>query len=78
MIDSRQKYREYIRQDQLALGRKQDARPRLFGDEIWKFEILLRKVEYDLNCRRGVMGKLEKTPQKILQAVSLKQNYSHI
>ena len=58
MIDSRQKYREYIRQDQLALGRKQDARPRLFGDEIWKFEILLRKVEYDLNCRRGVMGKL--------------------
>ena len=58
MIDSRQKYREYIRQDQLALGRKQDARPRLFGEEIWKFEILLRKVEYDLNCRRGVMGKL--------------------
>ncbi len=58
MIDSRQKYREYIRQDQLALGRKQDARPRLFGDEIWKFEILLRKVEYDLNCRCGVMGKL--------------------
>ena len=45
MIDSRQKYREYIRQDQLALGRKQDARPRLLGDEIWKFEILLRNVE---------------------------------
>lgn len=58
MIDSRQKYREYIEQDRLALGRQQDARPRLFADEIWKFEILLRKVEYDLNCRRGAVGKL--------------------
>ncbi len=58
MIDSRETYRQYIIQDQLALGRKQDARPRLFGDEIWKFEILLRKVEFDLNCRRAVMGKL--------------------
>lgn len=58
MIDSRQKYREYIEQDRLALGRQQDAGPRLFADEIWKFEILLRKVEYDLNCRRGAVGKL--------------------
>lgn len=58
MIDSKQKYREYLKQDRLALGRQRDARPRLFGDEIWKFEILLRKVEYDLNCRHGVAGKL--------------------
>lgn len=58
MIDSRQKYREYINQDRLALGRQRDSRPRLFGDEIWKFEILLRKVEYDLNCRHGAAGKL--------------------
>lgn len=58
MIDSRQKYREYIKQDQLALGRRRDARPRIFGDEIWKFEILLRKVEYDLNCRHGAVGRL--------------------
>ena len=58
MIDSKQKYREYLKQDRLALGRQRDARPRLFGDEIWKFEILLRKVEYDLNCRHGAAGKL--------------------
>lgn len=58
MIDNKQKYREYLQQDQLALGRQQDVRPRLFGDEIWKFEILLRKVEFDLNCRRGAAGKL--------------------
>ncbi len=58
MIDSRETYRQYIIQDRLALGRRQDARPKLFGDEIWKFEILLRKVEFDLNCRRGAVGKL--------------------
>lgn len=54
MIDSRERYREYLRQDQLALGRQKDKHPRLFGDEIWKFEILLRKVEYDINCRGGL------------------------
>lgn len=58
MIDSKEAYRHYRKQDRLALGREKDARPRLFGDEIWKFEILLRKVEFDLNCRRGLWGKL--------------------
>lgn len=58
MIDSRETYQYYIKQDRLALGRQQDARPRLFGDEIWQFEILLRKVEYDLNCRHGAVGTL--------------------
>ena len=58
MIDNRDTYQQYIRQDQRALGRQQDARPRFFGDEIWKFEILLRKVEFDINCRHGAAGKL--------------------
>lgn len=58
MIDNKETYRKYLKQDRLALGRQQDARPRLFGDEIWQFEILLRKVEYDLNCRRGAVGRL--------------------
>ncbi len=58
MIDSRQAYREYREQDRLALGRSRDRRPRLFGDEIWKFEILLRKVEYDSNCRSGLSARI--------------------
>lgn len=53
MIDSKEKYRYYLRQDQLALGRAGDKRPKLFGDETWKFEILLRKLEYYLNCKKG-------------------------
>lgn len=48
--------RRYLEQDRLALNRQQDKRPGLFHDEIWKFEILLRKVEYDINCRSGLWG----------------------
>lgn len=58
MIDSKGAYRRYLAQDRLALNRQQDRHPGFFGDEIWKFEILLRKVEYDLNCRRGVFGRI--------------------
>lgn len=58
MIDSKKAYRYYLEQDRIALGRKRDRRPRFFGDEIWKLQRLLRKVEYDLNCRHGVVGKL--------------------
>lgn len=58
MINSKETYQQYIEQDRLALGRGEDARPRLFGDEIWKFEVLLRKVEFDINCRHKVAGKL--------------------
>lgn len=64
MIDSKDAYRRYLEQDRIALGRQKERRPGFFGDEIWKFEILLRKVEYDLNCRRGlsalVIGKYHK------------------
>lgn len=58
MIDSKETYIRYREQDRLALGRKQDRRPRLFGDEIWKFEILLRKVEYYTNCRKDFVSRM--------------------
>jgi len=57
MIDSREAYQYYLEQDKIALGRKRNKHPQLFGDEIWKFEILLRKVEYDENCRHGLTAK---------------------
>lgn len=58
MIDSKDTYIKYIKQDQLALGRQKDKRPHLFGDEIWKFERLLRKVEYYTNCKSGAVSKV--------------------
>ena len=56
MIDSKESLRRYLEQDRLALNRQQDKGPRLFHDEIWRFEILLRKVEYDINCRSGMLS----------------------
>lgn len=56
MIDSKETLKRYLEQDKLALGRKQDKRPRFYGDEIWKFEILLRKVEYYINCKQGLFA----------------------
>lgn len=56
MIDSKETLKRYLEQDKLALGRCGDSKPRLFGDEIWKFEILLRKVEYYINCKSGVFA----------------------
>lgn len=52
MIDSKEKYKYYLQQDQIALGHAGDKRPKLFGDETWKFEILLRKLEYYTNCKK--------------------------
>ncbi|MBD5487984.1 MAG: serine acetyltransferase [Lachnospiraceae bacterium] len=56
MIDSKEKYKYYLQQDRIALGRSGDKRPKLFGDETWKFEILLRKLEYYMNCRKDPIG----------------------
>lgn len=48
MIDSKEKYKKYLKSDKKALGITK-RRPSFIGDEIWKFEILLRKTEYYKN-----------------------------
>lgn len=49
MIQSKQDLKYYLEQDRLALHYEK-MRPSLIKDEIWKFEILLRKNEYCTNC----------------------------
>ncbi len=56
MIDSKETYLRYLQQDKIALNRANDKRPRLFGDETWRFQILLRKLEYYTNCRHGIVA----------------------
>ena len=48
MINSRKELVEYLECDKNALGFPR-KKPRLFRDEIWRFEILLRKYEYYSN-----------------------------
>ena len=45
MIKSKQDLKDFILQDSIASNRK-SVRAEFLGDEIWKFQILLRKQEY--------------------------------
>jgi serine O-acetyltransferase len=49
MIRSYTEYREYLEADRIALRR---GTQRLWFDEVWKFQRLLRRVEYLMNCRK--------------------------
>ena len=53
MIDNRRKLKEYLNEDKRQLG-IQRKRPRLFTDEIWKYEITLRKYEYWYNKKEYI------------------------
>ena len=48
MIISKTQLREYLNQDALACKRV-GIRPKLIGDEIWKFQYSMRQLDYQLN-----------------------------
>ncbi|MBM6745000.1 serine acetyltransferase [Drancourtella massiliensis] len=48
MIKNKEDLKQYLKMDKSALG-KEYKRPHFFGDDIWKFEIILRKHEYYVN-----------------------------
>ncbi len=50
MITDKESLSFYLAADRFALG-KTRKHPKLFSDEIWKFQILLRKCEYYKNTR---------------------------
>lgn len=45
MIESQQDLKRYLEQDRLALHQTK-SRPSFLGDEVWKFQIRLRKTEW--------------------------------
>lgn len=51
MIENKNDLKEYLIADRNAL-RITRNRPKFFGDEIWKFEICLRKLEYYTNVKK--------------------------
>jgi len=56
VIKSKEDYYYYLEADRIALGITK-KRPSLFTDEVWKYERLLRKVEYYLNCKKSIVWK---------------------
>lgn len=65
MISSKEEYKYYLYCDKIALG-KEYKKPRFFKDEIWKFEILMRKAEYFVNCSNNFITKLYSKFLKLL------------
>lgn len=63
MILSKSDYQYFLAEDKKALGRKNISvlmflsKP-FFPDYIWKFQKLLRKVEYVKNCKTSIIGKI--------------------
>jgi serine O-acetyltransferase len=51
MINNREDLKRYLAQDKARLNIPATRKhPRPFYDEVWKFEIALRKAEYAVNC----------------------------
>ena len=46
MIKTKKELKHFLKRDAIALRKHNQKRPHLFGDEIWKFQITLRKCEY--------------------------------
>jgi serine O-acetyltransferase len=57
MIQSKEDYLFYLESDRLSSEIK-EKHPPLIGMEIWKFQRLLRKIEYYKNCKKGVFWKI--------------------
>ena len=58
MITSKENLKQYLEQDRVSLHIER-KKPRIIGDEIWKFQIALRKYEYYLNVSGGMLHKLK-------------------
>jgi serine O-acetyltransferase len=57
-IKSKADYEFFLEADRIALSRMDRKRPDLIGDEIWKFQRLLRKTEYFQNCKTDFLSKI--------------------
>src|SRR5437764_2837102 len=56
MIESKADYRFYLEADRVAHCQTRRW-PRPFVDDTWRFQRLLRKVEYYTNCKRSAFGR---------------------
>ncbi len=57
MIQSYQDYQNYLKADKRALNREKGLKSFLF-DDIWKFQKLMRTLEYLTNCRKNKLLRL--------------------
>ena len=77
MIQTKEDLKEYLKCDQYALHQEGRHSPRFGRDEIWRFEILLRKAEYYTNNRKSLINRILYVIYKIkFHRISVKLNFS--
>lgn len=64
MIKTKEDLERYMKQDRVQLGINRKY-PRFFSDEIWKYQIILRKYEYYMNNSNNIVMKLIKNFYKL-------------
>lgn len=75
MIKSKEQLKEYLKSDKEAM-RIEHKKPKVFRDEIWRFEIYLRKLEYYMNCSKSIINKIMLIYYKfIFHKMSVKLGY---
>ncbi len=74
MIKSKKELAYYLECDRLALGQKK-KRPSFFGDEIWKFQIYMRKLDF-CRCAGGVYALIGKYYGLRYHYLSIKLGFS--
>ena len=78
MIKNKNDLQFYLEQDHKALMIYDlQKKPRPFYDEVWKFQIALRKAEYATNCKPGIINLPYRLYRKfIFHRWSVKCNFS--
>lgn len=82
MILNKNDYRSYLEQDRIALGKKKSTLngwlfDLVFPDYIYRFQRLLRKIEYTKNCKTGFISKCKYLfLQKKFRKISLRLGFS--
>ena len=75
MIKSKKDLEYYLSQDAAAMNRK--GKPKFYGDEIFKFIVTMRKLEYYSNVSGGIFHRLGKIYYKLkFHKISVKLGFS--
>jgi serine O-acetyltransferase len=57
MITSKKQLIEYLEQDAKA-SKHNGIKPRMYGDEIWKYQYSMRMLDYVSHSKNGLVGKI--------------------
>lgn len=75
MIATKNELNYYLLCDRIALGKK-SLRPSFFGDEIWKFQIAMRKLDY-FSKSQGLLGMIQRSYYRVkYHQLSLRLGFS--